>query len=274
MAIRVAADGPYSSTSASATWQDNITNATAGDGILGAFNLKAGGDMVWLESLEFSTLLSTGVSATTDISTSYSGLDCLSAGPRIELRHKFGLGPFAPSLSIGLEADAVAFRDSYRSNVDAAATARFSQRFGESLQLVIDGRFSGDEANHQVFSGRYASVGATLNWDIDETWRLNVTGCRRDGDVVAEYAAEDSPNGWAPIDTGAFHYTGPRQLVRTFSEPFIAYRSRAPTSSWGVGISPAIGRHSSLVLQYTRLRTAAYDTYVNDMVSLGVAHSF
>jgi hypothetical protein len=274
MAISAAADGPYASTSASATWQGNITNATAGDGVLGAFSLKAGGDMAWLESLGFSTMLSTGVSATTDVCTSYSGLDCLSVGPRIELRQKFGLGPFAPSLSIGLESDAVAFRDSYRSNVDAAANARLSQRFCEPLQLVIDGWLSGDEANSQVFSGRYASVGATLNWDIDETWRLNATGCLRDGDVVAEYAAEDSPSGWAPIDTGAYHYTGPRKLVRTFSEPFIAYRSRAPTSSWGIGISPAIGRHTSLVLQYTRFRTAAYDTYLNDMVSLGVAHSF
>jgi hypothetical protein len=269
------ADGPYWSGSASATWQDNVTNATAGDGVLSAFTLESKADLAWLNALDFSTFLTGGAAATADLCTTFSGLDCISAGPRLEIRHKIGLGPYASSLSLGLEADAAAFSDSGRSNVDAAAVASFSQRFNESLQLVVDGRLCGTEANHEVYSGRYASLGATLNWDIDETWRLNLTGGWRNGDIVAEYAAEKVPlYGWQPIDTGGYAYTGPRQLVRTFSEPFIAYRGKAPTLSWGAGISPAIGRHTSLVLEYTRCRTSAYDTYVNDLVSVGIVHHF
>jgi hypothetical protein len=274
-AVRAFADGPFVSATASGTWQDNVTNATTGDGVLSAFTLGSGADVTWLTALDFSTILASGAAATANLCTTFSGLDSVSVGPRLDMRHKFGLGPYAPSLSIGLEADAAAFSDSERSNVDAAVVARFSQRFDESLQLVVDGRVCATEANHDVFSGNYASLGATLNWDIDETWRLMVTGGWRDGDIVAEYAAEKVPvYGWVPIDPGAYAYTGPRQLVRTFSEPFIAYRAKAPTVSWGAGVSPAIGRHTSLVLQYTRCRTRAYDTYVNDLVSLGVVHHF
>ena len=269
-----AADGPYSSASFSGIWQGNVTNATSGDGVLGAFTLEAGGDLTWLQAVDFSTMLSTGLAATAGVCTTFGGLDKISAGPRIELRHKLGLGPYAPSLSIGLEADGTAFSDSERSNVDAAAVARFSQRFDEALQLVVDAKAGAYDANHEVFSGNYASLGATLNWDVDDTWRVSASGGWRDGDVVAEYAAQKSSSSWVPIDTGAYHYTGPRQLVRTFSEPFIAYRSTAPTGSWGIGVSPAIGPHTSLSLQYTRSRTSAYDTYVDDVVSAGVIHHF
>jgi hypothetical protein len=272
---RAFADGPYVSASAYGIWQDNVTNATAGDGVLGAFTLETAADVTWLQALDFSTLLTTGVASTADLCTTFSGLDSISAGPRLGVSRKLGLGPFAPTISAGLEADAVAFSDSGRSNVDAALVASFSQRFDESLQLVVDGRACATGANHVVYSGSYASFGATLNWDIDETWRLNVMGGWRDGDIVAEYAAEKSAYyGWVPIDTGAYYYTGPRQLVLTFSEPFIAYRANAPTVSWGAGASPAIGRHTSVVLEFTRFRTSAYDTYVNDLVSVGVVHHF
>jgi hypothetical protein len=252
-----------------------VTNATAGDGVLGAFTLEAAGDLTWLRAIDFSTILSTGVAATADVCTTFSGLDSFSAGPRLGLMHKFGLGPYAPTLFLGLEADAAAFGDSERSLVDGAVVARLSRRFDDSLQLVIDGRACGYEANNATFSGSGASLGATLNWDLDETWRLSATGGWRDGDIVADYAAEKSPvYGWIPIDPGAYYYTGPRQLVRTFSEPFIAYRAVARTWSYGAGVSPAVGPHTSLVLRYTRCVTYAYDSYVNQLVSVGIVHHF
>jgi hypothetical protein len=274
-AARAGADGPYASASATGVWQDNVTNATAGDGVLGAFTLESEGSLTWIRSVDFSTILSSGLAATADVCTNFSGLDSISAGPRLEIMHKLGVGPYAPRISLGLEADGSAFSDSYRSNVDAAVVARFSQRFDDSVQLVVDGRYCGYEANNAVFNGRYVRLGATLNWDVDDTWRLFATGSWRDGDVVAEYAAEKIPvYGWVPIDAGAYYYTGPRLLVHTFSEPFIAYRGDAPALSWGAGISPAIGAHTSLVLQFTRCRTDAYDTYVNDLVSAGIVHHF
>ncbi len=274
MAWRLRADGPYVSLTAAGIWQDNVTNATSGDGVLGAFTLETSADVNWIRSVDFSTLLNTGLAATADVCTTFSGLDSFSAGPRVEVRHKLGLGPFAPALSLGFEADGTVFSDAQRSNVDGAVVARYSERFDEALQLVVDARACAYDANHEVFSGNYASLGAALNWDLDPTWRLKATGGWRDGDIVAEYAAQESPYGWVPIDSGAYYYTGPWQLVKTFSEPFIAYRARYQTWSYGAGLSPAVGRNTSLVLQFTRFSTKAYDRYVNDVVSAGVAHHF
>src|ERR1019366_3375087 len=157
-AAPAAADGPYVTVTASGTWQDNVTNATAGDGVLGAFMLGGGAEVSWLRAVDFSTILSAGLAATGDVCTSYSGLDSFGAGPRVELRHKLGLGPYAPSLSLGLEADATAFNDHARSNVDAAVTAGYSQRFSENLQLVLEAREGGYDASHSVYSGSYTSL--------------------------------------------------------------------------------------------------------------------
>ena len=171
-AARAAADGPYVSVSGSATWQDNATNATSGDGILESFTLETGVDLSWLHAVDFSTMLTAGAAVAADACTSFSGLDSLAVGPRLELRHRLGLGPLAPALSLALQADGVFFQDSERSNCAAAVAAGYSQRFNDALQLVLDARVGAFDARNDVFSGGYSSLGATLNWDLDETWRL------------------------------------------------------------------------------------------------------
>jgi hypothetical protein len=268
------ADGPYVDVSASAIWQDNVTNATPGDGVLGAFTLESTVDASWLKAADFSTILSGGVAATADVCTTYSGLDSFSAVARIEVRHKLGLGPYAPSVSAGIEANATAFSDSARSNAGGALLASCSQRFNEALQVALDARACAYGANNEVYSGSNLSLGATLNWDVSDTWRIKATGGWRDGDIVADYAAARTSYGWGPADTGAYAYSGTRALVWTFSEPFIAYRAVCQTWSYGIGVSPAIGPNTSLTLMYTRYTTAAYDRYVNDIVSAGIVHHF
>jgi hypothetical protein len=273
-AAPAAADGPYVDVSAAAIWQDNVTNATPGDGVLGAFTLESSANAGWLKAADFSTLLSWGVGATADICTTYSGLDSVSAVASVGVRHKLGLGPYAPSLYAGAEADAAAFSDSARSSAGGALVARLSQRFDEALQVEVDARGCAYGANSEVYAGSYLSAGATLNWDVSDAWRIKATGGWRDGDVVADYAAVRTPYGWGPADTGAYSYTGARALVRTFGEPFIAYRGVYQTWSYGVGVSPAVGPDTSLTLMYTRSSTAAYDRYVNNVVSAGIVHHF
>lgn len=273
-AARAAADGPYASISASGIWQDNATNATTGDGVLGSFTLETGLSLNWLQAVDFSTLLTTELATTVDACTTFSDLDSVTIGPRLELHRRLGLGPFAPVLSVGVQADGVFFIDSERSNGDAALTAAYSQRFSEAFQLNADAKFGGYDARNAVFSGSYSSLSTALNWDLDQTWRFKLLCGWRNGDIVADYAAKLTPRGWRPIDTGAYTYTGPRQYVTTFGEPFVAYRTHAQTWSYGAGLSPAIGLHSSLVLQLVRYETNAYDRYVNDLVSASIVHQF
>lgn len=273
-ASALAADGPYVSSSASAIWQDNITDAPYDDGITGAVTLEESTSLTWIRSVDFSTILSCGLSSTVDVCTRFSGLDSLALGPQLALKHKLGLGPYAPSLSIGLEGNAVGFSDSERNHIEGAVVATYSQRFGDELQLVADARGGSYDANDVVFCGNYVSMSATFNWDVDDTWRLRLVGGWRSGDVVSDYASYHSAQGWAPIDSGAFNNPGAWHEVSTFGTPFIAWRVNARTGFYGLGVSPAIGPRTSLSLQLVTYDTKGYDRYVDDVVTASVVHRF
>jgi hypothetical protein len=265
-------DGPYVSLYASGTWQDNVTNAPSGDGTLSAFSLESGADVSWLYSVDFSTILTSTLSATADVCTEFSGLDNLSVGPRLELRRKLGVGPFVPVVHVGLEGGCVGFSDPERSGIDGALVFGVSQRFSSSLQLLLDGRLDTYDARDIVFTGNYASLSSTLNWDVDPTWRIKLLGGWRNGDTVANYAAEESPSGWVAIDSNTDYLPGAWHYVSTFHDPFVAYRVSAQTWSYGAGVSPAIGPHTSLALQFVHCSTIGLAAYNNNIVSLSIIH--
>jgi hypothetical protein len=269
-----AADGPYLSLSETGYWDDNVTDATSGDGVMGAFFLDSGASLAWIQSVDFSTLLSTSLATTAEACTTFSRLDNVGLCPCLELRRKLGIGPLAPVLYAGVSGEGIAYVDPERSKIGGDLLLGASQRVGDALQVQVDGRLSAYEARDDVFSGSYASLEATLNWDIDPTWRVKLIGGWRNGDMVADYAAMRVPGGWESIDPGAENISGPWHYVTTFSAPFVAYRESALTWSYGAGISPAIGRNTSLSLQYMRLDTQAYDRYLNHVVSVSIVHHF
>jgi hypothetical protein len=269
-----AADGPYLSLSETGYWDDNVTNATSGDGILGAFFFDSGANLAWIQSVDFSTIVSASMATTAEACTPFGRLDNVSLRPRLELRRKLGLGPLAPVLYAGVGGDGVAFVDPERSIVEGDLLFGASQRIDDALQVQVDGRLGAYEARDDVFSGSYASLEAALNWDIDATWRVKLIGGWRNGDLVADYAAMRVPGGWESIDPGAGNISGPWHYVTTFNAPFVAYRESAQTWSYGAGISPAIGRNTSLSLQYMHFDTPAYDRYLNRVVSVSLVHHF
>ena len=268
------ADGPYLSDTASLLWQDNATNAASGDGILGAFTVGAGGTASWIHSGGFSTLVLASLSADLEVCTPFSGLDNVAVGPRLEVRHKLDLGPFAPTVYAGIDGRLAGFDDSERSKAEGAVFAGYSQRFTEALQLLLEGRAGSYDARQTVFTGSYARLAATLNWDPTERWRFAVTGGWRNGDTVAGYEAYRSPMGWEPIDPGAYALAGAWRYVPTFSKPFLDYRVSAQTWSYGAEISPAVGRNTSVTLRFTRFETLGPDPYISDEVSLSLAHKY
>ncbi len=268
------AGGPYLSATTSATWQDNVTNAPSGDGIRSSFDLDAGGAATWIHTVDFSTLLVTSLSADAEVCTSYSGLDCVALGPQLCLRHKLGLGALAPNLYAGLAGQWVGFNDPERGKFEGDLIFGYSQRASDSVQFLLDGKLGSYDARDVVFSGNFASLVASVNLDLDETWRLRVIGGWRVGDLVANYTAQQSPYGWEPIDSDAFNLPGAWHYVRTFNEPFVAWRVSERTWSYGAAISPAIGRHSSLTLQFEHFTSVGLDRYDNNVVSLSFTRQF
>jgi hypothetical protein len=273
-APRADADGPYASVSESATWQDNVTNAPSGDGIRSAFALESGAAVTWLRSLDFSTILTLGADADAHVCPSYGGLDSLSVGASAEASRRLGLGPLAPVLYAGVVAHATGFNDPERSNLEGDLVLGLSKRLRDDLQVVLDGRAGSYDARDIVFCGNFASLGGTLNWDLDETWRIKLAGGWRSGDTVADYAAVKSPYGWVAIDPDTEYLPGAWHYVRTFNDPFVAYRESARTWSYGAGISPALGNHTSLALQVMHFDAEGYDRYEDNVVSLSLRHHF
>jgi hypothetical protein len=271
---RALADGPYVSVTESATWQDNVTNAPSGDGIRSAFGLESGADMAWLRSLDFSTILTAGVDADAHACPSYSGLDSFSVGTTVEVRRKLGLGPLATSLYAGFAGSATGFADPERSSLEGDLVFGVSQRLRDDFQVVVDGRLGSYDARDIVFSGNFASLATTLNWDVSETWRIKLTGGWRSGDTVADYAAVKSPVGWVAIEPDTQYLPGAWHFVRTFGDPFVAYRESARTWSYGAGVSPALGRHTSLALQLVHFEAQGYDRYSDNVVSVSLSHHF
>ena len=273
-AARAVADGPIVTGLASVLWEDNATNAPAGDGVLGAFTVGAAADAKWIHSIDFSTLVSLDLSATAGENTRFSGLDSLSVCPQLALWHRLGVGAYAPSLSVGIGGSLCGYRESERSKAEADFSIGYSQRFTDSLQLLLDGQLGSYDARDIVFCGNFASLSATLNWDIDEDWRVKLMGGWRAGDVVSGYTAQESPEGWIPVDSGAFANPGAWHYVPTFGTPYVDWRVEARTLYGGIGVAPALGAHTSLVLQVVRYSTRAYDLYVNDVVSASIVHHF
>ena len=284
---RAAADGPFFSFEPSASWQDNVTNAPSGEGVLGDSAACAAGDASWVASPDFSTTVTCGLAAMGQVWARYGGLDSLSAGPRAEIRRKLGLGPYAAVVSAGLEADAVLFDEAQRSSVQGAVNAGCSRRFNDALQMELIGRIGGADARKSVFSGDYARLDAALNWDVDETWRVRLLGGWREGAVVTDYAAQWYNGRWVTADSydagapGTFPagYSpgqfGPWRFVTTFKRPFLAFRRHGRTWNYGLGLSPALGPRTSLLLQYTRFQTyLSAGKYVNNLVTAGVVRHF
>jgi hypothetical protein len=268
------ADGPYESLTASALWQDNVTNSAANDGIKGDLSFETRTDLTWIRSLDFSTLLTFTLSSDLNLSTNFSGLDCLGVGPAIEFRRKLGLGPYAPALFVRLEGLAVGFQDPERSNIAGALALGYQNRLTSSLQLSVDARVGSYDARDIVFTGDYASLGSRLCWDLSEIWRVKLSAGWRDGAGVSNYTAVKGPFGWAPVDVDAFNLPGAWHYVATFKQPYVAYVVSARTWSYGVGISPAVGFHTALSLDLTHTDSRAGLSYIDNMVSLSVVHQF
>ena len=268
------ADGPYYSDTASVTWEDNVTTAPPGDGIRSAFTMATGGAASWIDSLGFSTLLVSSLSADLRVCSTFRGLDNAALGPRFEVRHKVGVGPQALSLYAGLAGTATGYDDPERSNIEGTVLFGGSKRLSDEVQLVVDGRLGSYDARDVVFTGNYASLTAAVNIDLDETWRLRLLGGWRDGDTVAGYTAYKSPYGWDPGDSGALELPGAWHYVATYGEPFVDYRVSARTWSCGCAVSPALGRNTSLTLQYMRFDTVGPAPYIDNVVSLSLAHKY
>ncbi len=256
-------------------WQDNATDVDRADGCLEAWQLLASATAIQRHTLSRDDALLLGATVASEVWSPYSGLDQLTAGPCIGWRHKFGLGAYAPVVRFDLAGAGIAARETVRAGWQGQASLGFAQRFTEALRLDFGADLARSDTHAEVFTRTTGGLAAEMSYDFTPRWRLKTRLGWRNGDVVSYYRAAWTYWGWLPANGYSYASTTPPLLVHTFGDPYLAYRIRAHTWSYSVGVSPAIGRNTALTFQIERAETSnATVRYVNDLFSVGLAHQF
>jgi len=265
--------------SAIVAWQDNVTNTTSDGGRLAAWMVVVKAADEWRQPLDRDDALYFGADVAGNACLSYPRLDDLTAGPRLALLHKFGLGAYAPLVRLEAAVAGIAARQSMRSGGNGRVSLGWSRRFTEALQLGLGGEWVRTDTHASTFSTTSTGLAAEATYDFTDVWRGKIRLGWRTGDVVSYYRAVWTYWGWQPAgyygDSGSYGYGSGGRLVDTFDEPYLAYRLQAHTWSVSAALSPALGPDTSLVFSCEFSQTENADSrYLNQVVSAGVVHRF
>lgn len=206
----------------------------------------------------------------------FDGLNHFIAGGTAALRTKLGLGAEAPWFRVGVSAARDEFssrtRDAWAFGATVSAGRQFGDRLALQAQYEYEGR-SADEArvirrSHlpgDAYDTDAHSLGLAGTYAITNALSLQLSYTHRYGDVVAvnrrDYEIYEYADAVTPEDT--------------FGDYQIAYRSVMHTNIVGIGLSHALGKHTSLNLGY-RYEDSDNDyfEYDNHGARLAILYSF
>nr|WP_315476740.1 hypothetical protein [uncultured Undibacterium sp.] len=176
-----------------------------------------------------------------------TGLSRSGAGLQFSGKNKFGLGPYAPSLSLGFGLERQAFRDKERNATMHQIELKASKRLSESFHLWASVASEKNHADHQERVG-YNFPGTTfetsnriykLNLDFaqSESNILNISYAKRQGDVLVTTKADWNNN-----------YTIARAIRpdKSFGANRNIYRLDGSTQTLSAGLTRSIDANWSL----------------------------
>jgi hypothetical protein len=204
----------------------------------------------------------------------YTGLNHISAGASVGLKHKLGIGLTAPALRYHASLARLSFSDSYRTGWKTTAGASITKRFNEkwelSTSLNFDHRWTDKEKRlPPTFSGAaYDVTGHTVSIDANYTasdkWLLSFGLAQRRGEIastgVHTKAIWDASTAWS----------------KDYALGDDSYRIDARTNMLNLAASYALSDRSSLNLSYARWLSRAnggFD-YNNSIVRATFIYNF
>jgi hypothetical protein len=184
------------------------------------------------------------------------GLDAVGADATISLRHKYGLGAYAPwlrgSLSIGRNAVNDAYRNTTRYHAALTAGKRLSARTNLWGEYSFERRDAKPHGEQYGLSNDAFTVGGhslALNLEFNFTDRLSFGAglVARHGDVVAT------------TRPGYGIYAPSRAVAadEAFGPDFYAYRLVGTTYGARVGVHYALGDHNLIGVTFAHYDTRA-----------------
>jgi hypothetical protein len=196
----------------------------------------------------------------------YNGLTSGAIGARAEWRHKFGLGPLAPSFSAEVAGDYIAAKETGRRGASTSLTVSARKRFNDVTRGTVSYELARKDARYSVYDRLGREIALELDRDLTEMTRLTFTARYRNGDVVS-YATPPRPD-LVPIAPD-------RLAVDSFNRPMIAYSIDANTWSGRVALVRALDERSAVIVGYEYRDTKRSPLrYVNHLVSVALVHQF
>ncbi len=249
-----------------ATWQSNASNADRASDIIGALQLRVDAASTHRFSLGRDDSLFLGARLEAEASPRFESLNRAALGPTLTYAHKFGLGPFAPIISVELASTGVAAHDARRSGLAGSAALAWRQRLDESTRFSLTYERARHDARATLFdrTGEEGSLGVSR--ELTPEWSLHATVRYRRGDVLA-YAT--------PPRTDLVALAKIRELNNTFGRPFVAYSLDAHTLGGALALTRTLDPATTLTLGYEYRDTTRQPVrYVNHLVSVAVTRQF
>lgn len=210
----------------------------------------------------------------------YDALNSLTSSGELKLRHKFGLGAYAPVLQFNAGLLASQFNESDRSGWQYFYGATLSKRFTHSLSLSASATWEDYFGNDPVFDVTNHGVELEGHWDITRRWRVSLGASRTWGEFTANAAGKIWPlaiGGQLGPAIEQHYNTLAWKVSDSYGKGWVAYRNRDSTlDAWWCAVSPALTETTSLSLRYEfQLATNAIGIeYDYHLWTLGVNHQF
>lgn len=263
----------------SSAWIENIARASAPNDWRDVWRHEARGSLGALRELRHGLLATLDAAAAAEHVPKYRLADGVSAGGAATLRQKFGLGAFAPAVSVDA---GMRFRHSRLGLDDGwtpSAALRLTKRLTRSWRAGIHGDWEQHYARSAIFDTKHHRFFATLAWDITPTLQLSHGNGRLWGSFVGNASGAIWPrarNGDFGQHVGTYYNTVPWARTHLYGPNWVSYLVDGRVSFFWFELSPALGRNTSVPLRYeNRISINQVGVrYRQDVWSLSLLHRF
>ncbi len=251
---------------ATATWNDNVTNADRATDVLSALQFRADAEVTHRLGVARNDALFFGGRLAAEAWPRFDGLDVIALGPRLAWQHKLGLGALAPAFSVELAGDAVFARESDRAGLAAGVTFALRQRLDPSTRVLLTQEWARQDARAAVFDRTGAETALELARDLGENWQVSLGARWRAGGVLS-YATPPRPD--------LVSLAKVRVPNTTFDRPFVAYSLDARTLTSALALTRTLEDTMALTFRCEWRQTARGPLrYVNHLVSASLVRQF
>lgn len=265
--------------SAAATRVDNISRTSSALSRKDATTYEFTAGLSQHRQLASSWLLELGADALYLTVPKYVRTNQLTAGPRLGLQHKFGLGPLAPMLQFNAAYNYKAARFAGDRGWTAEGGVRLAKRLLPTLKVAASSQWLEHYAAISTFDVQQHTLSGEVSWDIAAHWRLSGTVGRLRGTIVANAAGPTwaSALGGGIGPTIANYYNSiPWTVTELYGPRWVSYNVAARGDLWSLALACALTEHSTLELRASRAFVVNHAgiSYPTDSWGLGLLHRF